>query len=98
MAQSIDSLESVTETEYVDESLFELEAVVDTELSAGGDDVSFFQGDTSTLTYEDQILFELKVTNGLLGISLAMNIFFLGLFFFVFFLKVIKNNVTNLIT
>ena len=46
--------------------------------------------------YEVQILQQIKVTNGLMGISIAFQIFFLALFFLVFFIKIIKNNVTNL--
>lgn len=48
--------------------------------------------------YDEQILFELQVTNNLLGHMIALQIFFLGLFFLVFFIKIIKNNVTNLFT
>lgn len=97
MAQSIDNLESVADTELSSDVL-SLEAVIDTEFS-GSDDVFDSSGDTSSsLSYDEQILAELKVTNGLLGFSIALNIFFLGLFFLVFFIKVIKNNVTNLFT
>lgn len=48
--------------------------------------------------YSEQILYEVQVTNALLGVSIALEIFFMALFFFVFFIKVIKNNVTNLFT
>lgn len=48
--------------------------------------------------YDEQILFELQVTNSLLGQLIALQIFFLACFFLVFFIKLIKNNVTNLFT
>lgn len=47
---------------------------------------------------DEQILHELQVANNLMGINLALMIFFLGLFFLVFFIRIIKNNVTNFFT
>lgn len=51
----------------------------------------------SVMSYDDEVLLQLKVTNGLMGIQIALQIFFLALFFLVFFMRIIKNNVTNLI-
>lgn len=45
---------------------------------------------------DEQLLAQSKVTNNLLGISIALQFFFFALFFFVFFYGIIKNNVTNL--
>ena len=48
--------------------------------------------------YDEQILLQLQVTNNLLGHFFALQIFLLALFFLVFFIKLLKNNVTNLYT
>ena len=63
-----------------------------------GDTGTVYQEIVVSSEYDEQLLIQLQVTNNLLGISLALQIFFLGLFFLVFFIKIIKNNVTNLYT
>lgn len=44
-----------------------------------------------TVTVSEQ----LEVTNHLLGMQIGFDVLFLGLFFIVFFINVIKNNVTR---
>lgn len=46
---------------------------------------------------DEDILLQLQVTNNLLGIQLALNIFLLAFAFLKFVYKIIRNNVTNLI-
>lgn len=58
-----------------------------------GDEAIF--SETSSGAVDEDILIQLQVTNNLLGIMLALQIFLLGFVFFVFFMKVIKNNVTK---
>lgn len=53
---------------------------------------------SETGSYDADILYQLQVTNSLLGISIALDIFLLAFFILIFFIKVIKNNVTNLFT
>lgn len=48
--------------------------------------------------YDADILTQLKVTNNLMGIMLALQIFLLAFIFLSFFIRIIKDNVTNLFT
>lgn len=59
------------------------------------DDDTYYSSVSSD--YDADILYQLQVTNGLLGITIALKIILLALFIMVFFIKIIKNNVTNLI-
>ena len=47
--------------------------------------------------YDTDLLYQIQVTNNLLGISIGLQIIILTFFMMVFFIKVIKNNVTNFI-
>lgn len=80
-----------TDTEINTETATELpgETVPETELFQ---EVVYIQA----TELDEQLLAQSKVTNNLLGISIALQIFCLGLFFLVFFYKIIKNNVTDL--
>lgn len=51
--------------------------------------------ETSSGSLNEEILVQLQVTNNLLGIMVALHIFLLGFVFLVFFMKIIKNNVTR---
>lgn len=48
--------------------------------------------------HDADILTQLQVTNNLLGIILALQVFLLAFTFLKFFIRVIKDNVTNLFT
>lgn len=107
MAQNVYS--SVLDTEFVIDTesgladdVRETGTEEATELSPGSDSggaASFEAGVyTETGSCDDEILYQLKVTNNLLGVLIALNLLILSLFIFVFFLKVIRNNVTNIFT
>lgn len=53
---------------------------------------------SETGSYDADILYQLRVTNSLLGVSIALNILFLAFFILIFFVRVIQHNVTNLFT
>lgn len=65
----------------------------DTEISVLGEPVE--QPDTEALTLQEEILDEIKVTNGLLGFISGYCIFVLMVLCAIFFYKLIKNNVTR---
>lgn len=92
--------ETITEgnSESISESGSDSSAPESSPSIESGDTGTVYQEIVVSSEYDEQILVQLQVTNNLLGISLALQIFFLGLFFLVFFIKIIKNNVTNLYT
>lgn len=82
-----------------------LESVIETELEEledlgtdSGIDTNITYSEVVTSSYDEQILFELKVSNSLMGIQIAIDVLFLALFFLVFFMTIIRNNITNLFT
>lgn len=57
---------------------------------------SSLEPETSTEEVETVTVSEqLEVTNHLLGMQIGFDVLFLGLFFILFFIQVIKNNVTR---
>lgn len=64
------------------------------DIITGSDDL--YASTAVTSDYSD-LLAQIKVTNGLLGVSIALQIFNFSLFIMVFFIKIIKNNVTKYI-
>lgn len=96
---SVDSSEFLDDTEDVTENQdVTSELVEDPELSliqlSDSADYDLYE----LSSYDEQILFELQVTNHLLGVSIALHVFLLALIVFFFFLLVIRNNVTKLFT
>ena len=98
---SVDSTEYLDDTEDVTESADQdpaSELVVDPDVSliqlSGSADNDLYE----FTSYDEQIVFQLEVTNHLLGVSIALHIFLLALIVFFFFLWVIRNNVTKLFT
>lgn len=99
---SVDSTEFLDDTEDVTEypadQYSTSELVYDSDVSliqlSGSADYDLYEFSS----YDEQIVFQLEVTNHLLGLSIALHIFLLALIVFFFFLKVIRNNVTNLFT
>lgn len=85
----LEELEQQTSVSTEETTEFSSETVPGTELFS---EVVYLQA----TEIDEQILAQSKVTNNLLGISIALQIFCLGLFFLVFFYKIIKNNVTDL--
>lgn len=84
----LEELEQETLVSTEETTEFSTETVSETELF---NEVVYLQA----TEIDEQILAQIKVSNNLLGISIAFQIFFLGLFFVVFFIKIIKNNIIN---
>lgn len=83
--ESVNSSSNVRSTEFFDDNLIY-------------DDNNLFNSSVSSTSSDyDELLSKVEVTNSLLGISIALQIFFFAFVFMVFFIKIIKNNVTNLI-
>ena len=85
----LEELEQQTLVSTEETTEFSTETVSETELF---NEVVYLQA----TEIDEQILAQSKVTNNLLGISIALQILCLGLFFIVFFIKIIKHNVTDL--
>lgn len=104
----LSDLLSVDSSEFLDdtEDVTEYPADQDVTLELVDDpDVSLIQLSGSAgydlyefTSYDEQILFQLEVTNHLLGVSIALHVFLLALIVFFFFLKVIRYNVTDFIS
>lgn len=95
-SEFLDDTEDVTEYPADQDATSEL--VDDSEVSliqlSGSADYDLYEFSS----YDEQILFQLEVTNHLLGVSIALHIFLLALIVFFFFLKVIRYNVTDFIS
>lgn len=85
-------------------SVYNDSTVSDTE-SVFGDNTEIVMSDSSDIStysvtvessdYEIELLSQIRVTNSLLGVEIALHVFMLAFAIMVFFIKVIKNNVTN---
>lgn len=101
--------ESVFDTEYVystedevleSEIMEETEIIEDSEIVEDSEISNSADIDYSSAGYDSalaDIVFQIQVTNQLLGLSIAFDFLFLALVFCFFIMRIVKRNVTDLI-